>query len=155
MNGRTDTRNSDEIRALCTARVLPASPEAVFAAIADPQQLARWWGPKGFRSSFETFDFRPGGDWTFTLHAPDGADYPNVCRFTEIVAHERVVIEHLKVHWFELALLLAPQDGGTRIGWRQTFPSAEDCARMAPLCAPSNEQNLDRLAAVLAEAGGR
>lgn len=144
----------DDIRALCTARVLPATPAAVFNAIADAALLARWWGPSGFRSTFQTFDFRPGGDWLFTLHGPDGTDYPQVCRFTEILANERVVIEHLNVHWFELTLSLAPQDGGTRIGWRQTFPDVESCARMAPLCAPSNEQNLDRLAAVLANLGG-
>ena len=145
----------DDIRALCTARVLQAPPAAVFAAIADAALLARWWGPNGFRSTFQSFDFRPGGDWLFTLHGPDGADHPQVCRFTDIVANERVVIEHLNVHWFELTLSLAPQDGGTRIGWRQTFPDPQACARMAPLCAPSNEQNLDRLAAVLAETAPR
>ena len=66
-----------------------------------------------------------------------------------IVADQRVVIEHLNMLWFELTLSLAPQDGGTRIGWQQRFDSPEACARMAPLCAPSNEQNLDRLASVL------
>jgi len=139
----------EEIRALCTARVLAAAPAAVFAAISEPQRLARWWGPKDFRSSFQRFDFRPGGEWVFTLHGPDGKDWPNVCRFTAIENERLVVIEHLNLHWFELALTLAPQDGGTRLGWRQTFPDPETCARMAPLCAPSNEQNLDRLAAEL------
>ena len=133
--------------------MLPAPPEDVFGAIADPSLLARWWGPNGFSSSFQTFDFHPGGDWVFTLHGPDGTDYPNVCRFAEIVANQRVVIEHLSVHWFALTLSLAPQDGGARIGWQQRFDSPEACARMAPLCAPSNEQNLDRLAAVLAQPG--
>lgn len=89
---------STDIRALTTARVLPAAPAAVFKAMADPTLLARWWGPKGFRSTFQTFDFNPGGAWVFTLHGPDGTDYPNKCRFAEIVANERVVIEHLNVH---------------------------------------------------------
>src|SRR5271170_926567 len=31
-----------------TAREIPASIEQVFAAISDPQRLARWWGPSGF-----------------------------------------------------------------------------------------------------------
>lgn len=146
-----NTTNADDGRALCTARVVPAAPAAVFDAIADPAKLARWWGPRGFRSRFKIFDFRPGGDWVFTLHGPDGTDYPNVARFAEIVPDQKVVIEHLNVHWFALTLSLAPQDGGTRVGWRQSFDSPEACARMAPLCAPSNEQNLDRLAALLAE----
>lgn len=151
MNPYESEYESDEVRALCTARVLSAPPEAVFGAIADPALLARWWGPAGFRSTFHAFDFRPGGHWSFILHGPDGTDYPNECRFAEIVPGRRVVIEHLNVHWFALALTLAPQDGGSRIGWRQTFADAETCARLAPLCAPSNEQNLDRLAEVLAQ----
>ena len=108
--------SSNDVFTLTTARILPARPEAVFSAIADPALLTRWWGPNGFSSSFQTFDFRPGGDWVFTLHGPDGTDYPNVCRFIEIVADQRVVIEHLNMHWFELTLSLAPQDGGTRNG---------------------------------------
>ncbi|BCN39279.1 hypothetical protein ALDI51_25980 [Alicycliphilus denitrificans] len=146
---------SDEIRTLCTTRVLAASPAAVFGAIADWRLISRWWGPAGFHSTFHTFDFRPGGRWIHTLHGPDGTDYANECRFTEIVAGQRVVIEHTSAPWFELELTLAPQDGGTRIGWRQTFADAETCARLAPVCVPGNEQNLDRLAAVLADLAAR
>lgn len=141
---------TDEIRSLSTARVLRATPQAVFQAIATPELLTRWWGPAGFRSSFHAFDFRVGGQWRHTLHGPDGQDYANVCRFADIVPDQRVLIEHSSAPWFELLIALAPQDGGTRLGWRQTFADAETCARLAPICVPSNEQNLDRLAAVLA-----
>lgn len=137
-------------RSLSTARVLPATPQAVFAAIADPRVLTRWWGPHGFRSTFHAFDFRPGGRWLLTLHGPDGRDYDNEYRFADIVANQRVVIEHCSAHWFELMISLAVQDGGTRVGWRQTFADAETRARLAPVCEPGNEQNLERLAAVLA-----
>jgi uncharacterized protein YndB with AHSA1/START domain len=34
-------------------RVLNAPPEAVFGAFEDPALLARWWGPEGFRNTFE------------------------------------------------------------------------------------------------------
>jgi uncharacterized protein YndB with AHSA1/START domain len=44
-----------------TTREIPASPAAVFAAFQDPARLARWWGPNGFTTTFETFEFRPGG----------------------------------------------------------------------------------------------
>ena len=142
--------DADDIRALSTARVLQATPQAVFAAIATPALLTRWWGPTGFRSSFQAFDFHPGGLWKHTLHGPDGQDYANECRFADIVPNRRVLIEHTTAPWFELLIALAPQDGGTRIGWRQSFADAETCARLAPICVPSNEQNLDRLAAVLA-----
>jgi uncharacterized protein YndB with AHSA1/START domain len=67
-----------------TSREIPATPAAVFAAIADPQRLARWWGPDGFRNSFEVCDIRPGGAWKFTMHGPDGASYPNESVFFAI-----------------------------------------------------------------------
>ncbi|WP_404299377.1 SRPBCC family protein [Alicycliphilus denitrificans] len=147
------TAPSTDNRTLFTERVLPAPPAAIFGAIANPNQLARWWGPNGFHNSIQAFDFRPGGRWLVTLHGPDGRDYPNEYRFADIAANELVVIEHVTAHWFELSISLAPQDGGTRVGWRQTFADAESCARLAPVCTPGNEQNLDRLAAVLAASG--
>ncbi len=141
---------TDADRTLSTARVFQATPQEIDHAFAHADLFARWWGPAGFRSTFHVFEFRPGGRWVHTLHGPDGTDYANECRFVDIVPGERVVIEHLSAPWFTLTL--AQQDGGTRLGWRQSFADAETCARLAPICVPSNEQNLDRLQAVLASA---
>jgi uncharacterized protein YndB with AHSA1/START domain len=130
------------------SRLIDAPREQVFAAIADPARLARWWGPNGFTSTFEVFDFRPGGAWRLVLHGPDGADYPNENRFAEIVAPERVVVEHPgSPHHFLLTITLAAQDACTLVGWRQRFDSAEEKQRIAAFVAPANEQNLDRLTA--------
>lgn len=54
------------------SRVLTAAPEDVFAAMADPQRLARWWGPAGFCNEFEVCEFCEGGRWVFTMVGPDG-----------------------------------------------------------------------------------
>jgi len=72
------------------SRLIHAPRERVFRALADPRHLARWWGPEGFSSTFETFEFRPGGRWRFVMHGPDGTDYPNENVLREIVAPERV-----------------------------------------------------------------
>jgi len=77
-----------------TGRELPASPESVFAAIQDPARLARWWGPDGFTNAFHAFEFRQGGYWQFTMHGPDGKDYPNQSEFLEIVPNLLVRIKH-------------------------------------------------------------
>jgi len=76
------------------SREIPAKPEAVFEAFRDPACLARWWGPDGFTNSFDTFEFRPGGQWLFTMHGPDGANYPNQSEFLEIVPHALIRIKH-------------------------------------------------------------
>jgi uncharacterized protein YndB with AHSA1/START domain len=134
---------------LRTSRRIDAPRARVFAAFKDPAQFTRWWGPNGFTSTFEAFDFRPGGQWKFTLHGPDGKDYPNVNEFAEIVPDERVVIQHVEGHWFELTITLTDEDGGTGVDWSMEFPDAAERASLEPYVAPANEQNLDRLTAVV------
>jgi uncharacterized protein YndB with AHSA1/START domain len=130
------------------SRLIDAPREQVFAAIADPVRLARWWGPNGFTSTFAAFEFRRGGVWRLVLHGPDGATYPNENRFAEIVAPQRVVVEHLGApHHFLLTITLAAQGARTQVGWRQLFDTAAEKERIESFVAPANEQNLERLAA--------
>ncbi len=136
-----------------TSRLLNASRERVFGAISDPKQLALWWGPNGFTNTFEEFDFRVGGTWSFVMHGPDGKNYPNKHTFLEIVKPERVVFHHLTSPRFKLSVILEDAGAGkTKITWRQRFESAEECERVSKYAIPGNEQNLDRLSAHLAKA---
>lgn len=137
-------------RELATSRVLPFTPAQVFRAIAEPARLARWWGPEGFTNSFERFDFRPGGEWHFTMHGPDGKDWPNRNVFDAIEPAARVVVRHVSEPHFVLTMSLTQEAGGTRLDWRQLFDDARVCRQLAPICVPANEQNLDRLATELA-----
>ncbi|HEX8212453.1 MAG TPA: SRPBCC family protein [Longimicrobium sp.] len=136
--------------ALSTERLLSASPRAVFAAFEQPDRLARWWGPTGFTNTFERFEFEPGGRWVFVMHGPDGADYPNESVFREIEPDTRIVIEHVVEPWFTLTVTLAPRGGQTHLTWVQEFESPEIAERLRHICEPANEQNLDRLQALLA-----
>lgn len=128
-------------------RLIPASPEAVFAAMCSPGRVERWWGPAGFTNSIHEFDFRPGGRWLLTMHGPDGKDYPNESRFTRIAANATWEIEHLSGHRFHLTIELEPVAAGTLVKWRQTFDTREHYACIADFVAQANEQNLQRLSA--------
>jgi len=132
-------------RALATARVVAASPEQVYAAFVSPERLARWWGPNGFRSTFQVFEPRPGGTWRFVMHGPTGVDYPNDSVFETLLPGERVVIRHHSAPRFTLVVALAAEGAGTRLSWRQTFDSASECEALRGLAVPANEENLDRL----------
>lgn len=135
-------------------RMIPAAPAAVFHAIVTPERLARWWGPEGFRSTFEVCDVRPGGEWRFVLHGPDGGNYPNHNVFRDVVPDTRVVVDHIDdAHHFVLTVTLEARDGGTLVGWHQLFDSADHRAEIAQFVEPANEQNLDRLAAEVARGG--
>jgi len=78
-------------REIISTRVIAAPRDLVFKAFSDPENLARWWGPKGFTNTFHEFDLRPGGAWRFVMHGPDGVDYPNESVFVEVVKPERIV----------------------------------------------------------------
>ncbi len=130
-------------------RLIPATPAQVFAAIADPARLARWWGPAGFRNSFQHFDFRVGGRWQFTMHGPDGRDYPNESAFLHI-APDLVKLRHVCAPFFELSIGLQPQGQGTLVDWLQVFDDPQVATAVRAIVEPANEQNLDRLAAELA-----
>jgi uncharacterized protein YndB with AHSA1/START domain len=134
-------------RASVTSRLIDAPRARVFRAFSDPQRLARWWGPEGFSNTFHEFDLRPGGAWRFVMHGPDGTDYPNHSVFAEVVAHERVVFEHVSDHHFVMTLTFTDRDGKTLVGWRQEFDTAAEYARIAEIVDAANEQNLDRLTA--------
>lgn len=134
---------------LATSRWLDATPVQVFAAIRDPQRLARWWGPAGFRNHFEVFEFQPGGRWIHTMEGPDGTRYPNQAVFEVVEPEARVVVRHLGPD-FRLGITLVADGAGTRLDWVQAFDSAQLCVQLRGICEPANEQNLDRLQAELA-----
>ncbi len=138
-----------------TTREIPATVEQVFAAIREPERLARWWGPAGFTNTFHHCEFTPGGRWSFIMHGPDGQKYPNENVFAVIEPPRKVVVQHVSEPKFHLTLELTPSAGGTVVAWTQVLANPEVASRIAHIVVPANEQNLDRLTAeVLRQRGG-
>ncbi|MDG3007444.1 SRPBCC domain-containing protein [Paludisphaera mucosa] len=133
-----------------TERAIPAGPSAVFAAFEDPARLARWWGPDGFSNTFDTFEFRPGGLWIFSMHGPTGTTYPNEALFASIVPDREVVIRHVSQPHFELTVRLQEHPAGTLVAWDQAFDDDAVAEAVRHIVVPANEQNLDRLSAEVA-----
>lgn len=125
---------------------IAATPEQVYAAMSDPDRIARWWGPDGFTSTIHVFDFQPGGRWGLTMHGPDGQDYPNESRFTRLSPGVLWEMEHVQGHHFLLTLQLQPSEGGTTVRWCQTFDTVTHYQGLASFVALANAQNLQRLA---------
>jgi len=136
-----------------TSRRLPYPRAAVFAAFADADCLATWWGPDGFSNRFEVFEFKPQGRWKFVMHGPDGASYPNESVFLE-TSPERIVIQHVCQPFFTLTVTLSDSGddpgGQTLLHWRQAFDEPAVAASIWHIIEPANEQNLNRLTQALA-----
>ena len=139
----------NEATTLRTARTLPFTPEAVYAAFAQPGLLAAWWGPEGFTNTFEVFDFQVGGRWVFVMHGPDGQSYANQSVFAALEPARRVVVRHDCAPFFTLTVGLAEVAGGTHLTWDQCFDDAATAQAVKAIVGTANEQNLDRLTRVL------
>jgi uncharacterized protein YndB with AHSA1/START domain len=59
---------------LTITRIFDAPRELVYAAWTDPDQLARWLGPKGYTAHSVSGDLRPGGAWRSCIRSPQGED---------------------------------------------------------------------------------
>lgn len=134
-----------------TSRVFSASTAEVFAAFADPQRLARWWGPDGFSSTFEAFEFRSGGEWRFVMHGPSGTNYPNESVFVLVEPERLVVVQHVAEPHFTLTIGLEAAEAGTLVTWEQEFERAEVAEAIRHIVLPANEQNLSRWQAEVAQ----
>jgi len=134
---------------LTTIRLFEADPALLFRAWTEAEHLTRWWGPAGFSSTFETFEPRPGGQWRFTMHGPNGATFPNHSVFL-VVGPERIVLDHLSAPRFQIHATFTPVDGRTRLSFTMLFTSAAECEAMRGFAEPAHEQMFDRLEAELA-----
>jgi uncharacterized protein YndB with AHSA1/START domain len=113
--------------------------------------MARWWGPAGFTNTFSLCKFTNGGRWSFTVHGPDGRNYPNENVFAEIEAPMKVVIQHASEPKYRLTITLEPSVEGTAVFWAQVFEGSEVARRIAHIVVPAIEQNLERLSAEVLE----
>jgi uncharacterized protein YndB with AHSA1/START domain len=79
------TRGADQL-ILHLERVLPAARPLVFSMCVEPNQLAQWWGPKGFTAPSIELDLRVGGGYRIEMQPPEGDRFFLVGEFREIDA---------------------------------------------------------------------
>ncbi|WP_194787146.1 SRPBCC domain-containing protein [Mycobacteroides abscessus] len=131
---------------LHASREIAASPSSIFAAFADEARLARWWGPNGFTSTFQSFALEPGRISTFVMHGPDGRDYMDQSSVLDRAPTRKLVLDHVCGPRYRLTVKLASTtDGGTTVGWNQEFENPAVGRRLAPLLPSANEEVLTRL----------
>ncbi len=110
---------SNESKEIHIHRVYDAPLQAVWDAWTDPAQTALWWGPRGFTITTHSKDLRTGGHWDYTMHGPDGVDYPNKTAYLEVVPKAKLVYDHgandEQPALFRVTVLFAEVDGKTRM----------------------------------------
>ncbi|WP_410784888.1 SRPBCC family protein [Kribbella sp. C-35] len=116
-------------REVVISRVIDAPRELVFEAFTEVRHLSQWWGPDGFSTTTQAFEFRVGGVWDFVMHGPDGTDYAEWITWTEIVVPERIALLHGESsddpNAFESVLTFTLDGAATRIEMRTVFRTKE------------------------------
>jgi uncharacterized protein YndB with AHSA1/START domain len=65
-------------------RAVPAPPSRVFEAFSDADELAKWWGPKGFTIPKLDFDPRAGAGYRIQMQPPEGDPFYLAGEFREV-----------------------------------------------------------------------
>ncbi|MGI9336785.1 MAG: SRPBCC family protein [Gammaproteobacteria bacterium] len=68
-----NAKDTTSFETLHIRRLIPASPDRVFSAWTDPDQLKMWWGPKGVRCLSAEVELRVGGHYRIANELPDGS----------------------------------------------------------------------------------
>jgi uncharacterized protein YndB with AHSA1/START domain len=100
-------------------KVIRASPERVFHAWTNPDDLVKWWGPKGVRCISAEVELIVGGQYRIENELPDGAilwiggefdtiEKPHFLSYTWIVETEDPTVEYVSVRF-------GPHESGTEV----------------------------------------
>jgi uncharacterized protein YndB with AHSA1/START domain len=145
-------------REIYASRLFDAPRERVFQLWTDPQHVIKWWGPRGFTTTIHAMDVRPGGEWRFILHGPDGTDYKNRIVYIEVVPPERLVYKHAGEEEdepvkFLVTVTFAAEASRTRLTTRMVFDTPEDRTLVAEKygAVEGLNQTLSRLEELLAK----
>lgn len=131
---------------IVSSRIFNVTRETLFKAWSDPNHLKNWWGPSGFTNTFNEFDFRVGGQWSFIMHGPDKGNYHNECEFIKIEQPALIAWKRFTKPIFQIVALFEEVDANkTKLIFKMLFASAEECNKIKRFVVDKNEENFDRL----------
>jgi uncharacterized protein YndB with AHSA1/START domain len=110
-------------------RLYDAPVKMVWDAWTDPEKVGKWWGPRGFTLTTHSKDLRVGGHWKYTMHGPDGVDYPNNTIYYEVEKYSRLVYDHGgsedRPPLFRVTATFKEVKGKTQLEMTMTLPTVE------------------------------
>jgi uncharacterized protein YndB with AHSA1/START domain len=117
---------SNEIQII---RIYDAPVKAVWDAWIDPDQVGKWWGPRGFTLTTKSKDVRTGGHWDYIMHGPDGTDYQNFAKYLEVEPYKKMVYDHGGTNdsnaLFRVTVLFSESNGKTKLDMTMSLPTPE------------------------------
>lgn len=72
-------------------RILNAPREKLWRLWTDPKLMEDWFCPKPWYVSDAVVDLRVGGEFSTTMHGPEGEEFPNTGVFLEVIEGRKLV----------------------------------------------------------------
>jgi len=129
-----DVRVATPTKQIVVRRMINASPERVFDAFTDPEQLRKWWWPNGFTCPAAEVDLRVGGKYRLAMEWPGsvpaeaqfshhmGGEYYEIDRPNRLVMSGRAVnAEQGELFATLIELTFEASDGRTTLTMRQSY----------------------------------
>lgn len=152
MSGKSKSRD------IHIQRIYDAPVQAVWDAWCEPDQVAQWWGPRGFTITHHSKELKVGGIWHYTMHGPDGTDYVNKTLYHEIEPYSKLVYDHggndEQAPLFRVTATFTAVGEKTQLDMTMTLPTpeaAEETRRFVKKAG--GESTWDRLAEYLGKRG--
>ncbi len=127
------TSITDSSREIIQTRIYKAPKELLLRMWSNPEHITHWWGPAGFSTTTHEMQFKPGGLWKYTMHGPDGTDYPNCIRYIHI-SPDRIEYRHGgegKPVDFHVRVDFYQRGDMTEMNFCMTFSTSEERDRVA------------------------
>ncbi len=94
MNRMNDTGPTMQPTPVRVSRVFSAPRETVFEAWSSADHVKRWFCPNGYSVPEAKVEMRVGGAFEVCMRSPEGVDHWTRGTFTEVLAPERLTIDH-------------------------------------------------------------
>ena len=159
-----DLRNATSAKQLVLQRTIKASPERVFDAFTDPEQLKQWWWPNGFSCPAAEVDLRVGGAYRLAMEWPGaipadqqfshhmGGEYYEIDRPRRLVMSGRAFNnEQGELFATLIEATFEARDGGTALTIRQSYFDPMPPAEAMGGAQQGWSEQLDKLERLLAE----
>ena len=169
MNRMNDTGPTMQPTPVRVSRVFSAPRETVFEAWSSADHVKRWFCPNGYSVPEAKVEMRVGGAFEVCMRSPEGVDHWTRGTFTEVLAPERLTIDHHVIDpcgggplfsaVTQVKFSVGP--GGTLMEVVQTysFPGSAPAEQMLKGAPEGWRQTLDKLEAEVlrlqANGGGR
>ena len=138
-----------------TSRTFKATPERLWAALTNTEQIPKWWGPAVMKTVVEKNDVKVGGAWRCVSTAPDGKVHAFRGEYKEIDEPHKLVrsfeYEPMAGHILtETMSLEALPDGTTKVTATAHYDNLGDLEGMVSMGMEEGQrESFDRLATLV------